>query len=114
METSEPQPNRYARRAQAAEHIRKAFKLLMDLDHVPEADVVIAETMAIMAEAIAAPVPSRRSEPMRPTDTRICLDCGDMFEITVGNREFYGGRGLQLPRRCEVCRRARRQQGAES
>ena len=38
-----------------------------------------------------------------------CADCGQEFEFTSGEQEFYASRGLQNdPRRCPECRRARK------
>ena len=46
---------------------------------------------------------------------RVCRACGEMFVITRGEIEFFTLRGLRLPWRCGVCRRAARlAQSAES
>jgi len=38
-----------------------------------------------------------------------CADCGQDFEFTSGEQEFYASRGLQNePRRCPECRRTRK------
>ncbi|MFO7712107.1 MAG: zinc-ribbon domain containing protein [Dehalococcoidia bacterium] len=40
-----------------------------------------------------------------------CADCGQDFEFTAGEQEFYASRGLQNePRRCPECRRAKKSQ----
>ena len=40
-----------------------------------------------------------------------CADCGQDFEFTAGEQEFYASRGLQNePRRCPECRRAKKAQ----
>lgn len=39
---------------------------------------------------------------------RTCADCGAWFRLGETEREFYLRRGLQEPRRCKDCRRARR------
>lgn len=40
-----------------------------------------------------------------------CADCGQEFTFTAGEQEFYASRGFQNePRRCQECRRARKQQ----
>lgn len=33
-----------------------------------------------------------------------CRDCGSMFEITYGQKEFFDKKGFALPTRCENCR----------
>ena len=38
-----------------------------------------------------------------------CYDCGAGFILTVGERQFYLDRQLNLPKRCSECRRKRRQ-----
>lgn len=39
---------------------------------------------------------------------RSCRECGSEFRITPGEQRFYEDRGLSIPRRCKVCRDARR------
>ena len=41
--------------------------------------------------------------------TLVCRECGDSFSFSVGEQEFYQGRGLMHePARCPQCRTARR------
>jgi hypothetical protein len=42
-----------------------------------------------------------------------CKDCGDMFELTAAERQFFTSRGLSLPKRCKPCRAYKRQERAE-
>ena len=49
-----------------------------------------------------APVPATRATEI--AEHRLCVTCGDPFTLTVGNRDFFLGRGLALPRRCVLCR----------
>ena len=44
---------------------------------------------------------------------RICRDCEQPFEITVGERAFFDARDLHYPRRCRDCRAFRRQERAQ-
>ena len=48
-------------------------------------------------------------------DTEIvCVDCSVPFVFTEGERAFYEGKGLTIPRRCKSCRdkkKARQAQG---
>lgn len=37
-------------------------------------------------------------------ERRVCRNCGRMFEITYGQKEFFDKKGLSLPLRCENCR----------
>ena len=37
-----------------------------------------------------------------------CTDCGKVFEFTNGEYEYYTSRGLQFPKKCPDCRKARR------
>ncbi len=38
-----------------------------------------------------------------------CADCGQEFQFTAGEQEFYASRGLMNePRRCPDCRRAKK------
>lgn len=40
-----------------------------------------------------------------------CKDCGTDFVFTVGEQEFYNGKGFENdPTRCTDCRRAKKQQ----
>ncbi|MEA2642834.1 MAG: hypothetical protein QOF51_4228 [Chloroflexota bacterium] len=44
--------------------------------------------------------------------TLTCRDCGQPFTFTVGEQEFYAGRGLMNePGRCPECRAARKNSG---
>lgn len=41
--------------------------------------------------------------------TLTCRDCGQTFTFTVGEQEFFAGRGFDnAPSRCPVCRAARK------
>lgn len=43
--------------------------------------------------------------------TLTCSDCGQNFEFTAGEQEFYASRGLvNEPRRCPTCRQTRKTQ----
>ena len=37
-------------------------------------------------------------------ERRVCTTCGASFGITCGQRDYFNGRGLALPKRCEKCR----------
>lgn len=41
-------------------------------------------------------------------ETRICRDCAEKFDITVGEIEWYLEKGLFPPARCPKCRAYRR------
>ena len=34
----------------------------------------------------------------------ICKQCGQMFDLTDSEMQFYQEKGLHLPKRCEICR----------
>lgn len=41
--------------------------------------------------------------------TLVCKDCGNEFEFTAGEQEFYAGKGFtNEPSRCPACRAARK------
>jgi hypothetical protein len=43
-------------------------------------------------------------------EQRVCADCGASFWFRAGEQRFFAQRGLpDAPRRCEACRRARRE-----
>lgn len=43
--------------------------------------------------------------------TLICKDCGSEFTFTANEQEFYKEKGFdQEPKRCPVCRKARKNQ----
>lgn len=42
------------------------------------------------------------------TLTRVCMDCGNDFEISPGEMEFYNSKQLNLPKRCSNCRDKRK------
>jgi CxxC-x17-CxxC domain-containing protein len=37
-----------------------------------------------------------------------CKDCGNEFEFTAGEQEFYEEKGLSAPQRCKDCRAAKK------
>lgn len=39
---------------------------------------------------------------------QVCKDCGNEFTITVSEQNFYESKQLALPKRCESCRKARK------
>jgi CxxC-x17-CxxC domain-containing protein len=46
--------------------------------------------------------------------TLTCSDCGQQFEFTASEQQFYGDRGFTEPRRCASCRQARKASRGES
>jgi len=49
-------------------------------------------------------------EVTRFTDkTIICVDCGKPFIFTAGEQMFFWSKGLAEPKRCQLCRRRRRE-----
>jgi hypothetical protein len=40
--------------------------------------------------------------------TKKCVDCQNDFIITAGEQEFYSDKGLNMPKRCENCRKKRK------
>ncbi len=42
--------------------------------------------------------------------TIACCDCGREFDFSAGEQKFYHEKGLREPRRCQQCRRAKREQ----
>lgn len=44
-----------------------------------------------------------------------CSDCGAAFTFTTGEQEFYASKGLtNEPKRCNICRQAKKQQRGDS
>ena len=47
---------------------------------------------------------------MYENKTLICKDCGNEFDFTAGEQEFYAEKGFtNEPQRCKSCRDARKQ-----
>ena len=38
-----------------------------------------------------------------------CVDCGETFEFSDGEAEFYAQKGYTPPKRCKPCRRVKKQ-----
>jgi hypothetical protein len=38
-----------------------------------------------------------------------CLDCKRAFTHTLGEQKFFASKGLSTPKRCQECRRIRKQ-----
>ena len=49
---------------------------------------------------------------MAEDKTLTCKDCGQDFEFTSGEQEFYTERGFSEPTRCRACRQARKAERA--
>lgn len=47
------------------------------------------------------------------TVSRRCMDCGGVFSIAVSEQKFYLERQLEFPKRCRVCRDARRKRNQQ-
>ena len=46
--------------------------------------------------------------------TLTCADCGETFAFTVGEQEFYAGKGYTNdPKRCQTCRQNRKAERGE-
>ena len=88
-----------------------------------QVDAIFGRLRAEMAQANgdappagARPVPEAPPGPgdacptcRRPfAEQRLCLDCGARFDLTPIQQSFFVGRGLELPKRCDRCRAARR------
>lgn len=37
-----------------------------------------------------------------------CIDCELSFIFTAGEQRFYSSKGLSMPKRCQPCRKARK------
>jgi hypothetical protein len=37
-----------------------------------------------------------------------CSDCDEDFVFTAGEQQFFKSKGLSLPKRCPICRKARK------
>ena len=65
----------------------------------------------VAAAASGVTVMAAGDVPMEYQDRDLtCVDCGQVFLLTAGERVFYIMRGLVEPKRCPICRRTRRQQ----
>ena len=49
-----------------------------------------------------------------PDMTLTCRDCGQSFEFTQGEQDFYNSKGYSQPSRCASCRAARKAQRSDS
>ena len=45
---------------------------------------------------------------MAEDKTLSCKDCGQTFDFTAGEQEFYTERGFSEPVRCKACRQSRK------
>lgn len=46
--------------------------------------------------------------------SRVCVDCGKTFTITVGEKEYFESKGFELPKRCSKCRKAKKTTNSNS
>lgn len=40
----------------------------------------------------------------------VCCDCGEEFTFDIGEQDYYKKNGLYFPKRCKLCRKAKRNQ----
>ena len=52
--------------------------------------------------------PNCRADRKDRTKHIVCMECGDVFEFTASEQEFYEKNGFKEPRRCKSCRKARK------
>ncbi len=38
----------------------------------------------------------------------VCVDCGDEFDFTEGEQQFFADKGFDAPKRCKPCRQAKK------
>jgi CxxC-x17-CxxC domain-containing protein len=50
--------------------------------------------------------------PMNENRMNVCVECGAEFHLTSSEIDFYQRKGLQSPRRCERCRKIKRERQA--
>lgn len=66
-------------------------------------------------EALAVEDAARRASWDGDTSIeKTCRDCGKVFEITRAERIFFESHNMALPKRCPVCRKARKEARKES
>lgn len=52
--------------------------------------------------------PNCRADRKGRTKHIVCVECGEVFEFTANEQEFYQKNGFKEPRRCKSCRNARK------
>lgn len=52
--------------------------------------------------------PSCRSNRKGRTEHIVCVECGNVFDFTASEQEFYKKNNFNQPRRCKDCRKARK------
>ena len=53
--------------------------------------------------------PDCRSERKNKNKQIVCMDCGEVFDFTASEQEFYEKNGFAEPKRCKACRKARKE-----
>ncbi|MCG8607159.1 zinc-ribbon domain-containing protein [bacterium] len=48
-----------------------------------------------------------------PDKTITCVECGNEFNFSAEEQDFYNERGFQEPKRCKDCRERRKRQRSE-
>lgn len=48
------------------------------------------------------------------TKTLVCMDCGNEFQFTTKDQEFYQEKGFKAPKRCRTCRDIRKNNDASN
>ena len=54
------------------------------------------------------------SEEKKDGITIKCVDCGKDFTLTQSNIEWYNEKGFQMPKRCEICLKNKKQRNKDA
>lgn len=52
--------------------------------------------------------PECRADRKDRTKHIVCVECGEVFEFTANEQEFYEKNGFKEPKRCKSCRKIRK------
>ena len=52
--------------------------------------------------------PCCRNERKNRTKQIVCVECGEVFEMSAGEQDFYAQKGFAEPKRCPSCRKKTR------
>lgn len=71
----------------------------------------IRESTSLLSAKLSKAVKDSEAEEERKNSIHSenqCKDCSSWFVVTVGEKEFYDARELNLPKRCPACRATRK------
>jgi hypothetical protein len=81
-----------------------------------QAEQEYEELRTTLVDHQACEIPGDHQETMELTGVAAltCENCGQAFALTEGEQQMYAGQGIEAPKICKACRRARHDEASQA